>query len=102
MIQNNFKYREQFNRMYLRMQSAGIVKKAYELFMNKNSNNIKKKYDAKDHYHVELEGVLFEHVKLIFFGFSLVFPFVMIVLAIEIVVNWINIKMSSTNQPFIH
>ena len=98
MIQNNFKYREQFNIMYLRMQAAGIVKRCYKKYLNKN---LKKKYDAKDHYHVELEGVMFEHVRLIFFGFCMVFPLVLIVLAIEIVVNWINVKISSKNKPLI-
>ena len=82
MIQNDFKYREQFNVMYLRMQGAGIIKKAYEKLLN---NKLKKKYDAKDRYQVELEGVLFEHVKLICFGFAFIFPVVLIVLAIEII-----------------
>lgn len=90
MIQNDFKYREQFNVMYLRMQGAGIVKKAHDTFL---INNLKKKYDAKDHYQVELEGVLFEHVKLICFGFSLIFPLVLIVLVIEIVCNWNAMRM---------
>lgn len=105
MIQNDFKYREQFNVMYLRMQGAGIIKKAHDEFM---INKLKKKYDAKDHYQVELEGVLFEHVKFICFGFSLIFPIVLIVLAIEIIHNWIAmrmkiepiIKISCENQEF--
>lgn len=72
------------------MQGAGIIKKAHDKFL---INKLKKKYDSKDHYQVELEGVLFEHVKLICFGFSLIFPLVLIVLAIEIVCNWIAMRM---------
>lgn len=30
MIQNDFRYREQFNRMYIRMQTAGIVKRSHK------------------------------------------------------------------------
>lgn len=87
MIQNDFKYQEQFNIIYLRMQAAGIIKKAYDNYLNSDLN--RNKYNAKDHYHVELEGVLFEHVKLICLGFSMVIPLVLIVLLIEIVHNWI-------------
>ncbi|CAO1371312.1 unnamed protein product [Diamesa hyperborea] len=98
MIQNDFKYREHFNRMYLRMQTAGIVKRSHDRYKNKQ---LKKDYGAQEYYQVELEGVLFEHVKLIFLVYSLMFPLVLLVLAIEIVCSWKVSKISSKVEPII-
>ncbi|CAO1407685.1 unnamed protein product [Diamesa hyperborea] len=96
MIQNNFKYREHYNRMYIRMQTAGIVKRSHSRY---KTSKLKKNYDAHEHYQVELEGVLFEHVKLIFMVYSLMFPLVLMVLAIEIIWNWKYSKGSSKIEP---
>ena len=98
MIQHDFKYREHYNRMYIRMQTAGIVKRSHDRFRKKE---LKKNYDAQEYYQVELEGVLFEHVKLIFLVYSLMFPLVLMVLAIEILYNWKYSKMSSKVEPII-
>ena len=96
MVQNDFRFREKFNLIYLRMQSTGVVQRAHKRYMR---NTLKKNYEAREYYQVELEGVLFEHVKLIFLVYSLMFPLVMIVLAIEIIYNWtIN---SSNVEPIV-
>lgn len=80
LIQNGFKYCEEFNHMYLLMQTSGIVKRTHSDFKTKK---LKKNYEATEIYQVELERVLFEHVKLIVLGYFMIFPTVLIVLAIE-------------------
>ena len=95
MIQNGFKYREEFNRIYVRLQSTGIVHRANKKY---RTTILKHSYSAKENYKVELEGVLFEHVKLIFLIYSLIFPFVLIVLAIEILFKWITLRVATKIQ----
>ena len=99
MIQNDFKYREQLNRMYVLMQSSGIVQRAHSIFKTKK---LKKNYEAKEYYQVELEGVLFEHVKFILIGYFMVFPLVLIVLLFEIIQHRITLRKSSNiTEPII-
>ncbi|CAO1385876.1 unnamed protein product [Diamesa serratosioi] len=98
MLQNGFKYREEINRMYLRLQSSGIVQRANKKY---RTTKLEKNYKAKESYQVELEGVLFEHVKLIFLAYSLVFPLVLIVLALEILFKRLTLRMANKVEPTI-
>ena len=84
--------------MYLRLQSAGIVQRANKIY---RTTSLKKNYQAKERYQVELEGVLFDHVKLIFLVYSFVFPLVLIVLAIEILFHWITKRVAPKVEPMI-
>lgn len=81
MIQNGFNYREEFNRIYMRLQSTGIVQRANKKYRAKI---LKKNHNAKDNYQVEIEGVLFEHVQL---------------LAIEIIFKWNSMRVVTKIEP---
>ncbi|CAO1407693.1 unnamed protein product [Diamesa hyperborea] len=96
MIQNGFKYREQFNRMYVHLQSTGIVQRANKRY---RTTILKKNYKAKEDYQVELEGVLFEHVQLIFLVYSFIFPLVLIVMIIEILFHWRAMRKTARIEP---
>ena len=98
MIQNGFKYREEFNRMYLTLQSTGLVQRANNRY---RKTVLKKNYKAKEDYQVELEGVLFEHVQLIFLVYSFIFPLVLMVLAIEILYYFKSMKKTAIIEPMI-
>lgn len=92
MIQNDFKFREEFNRMYVLMQTSGIVQRAHSHYKKKE---LKKNYETKEYYQVELEGVLFEHVQLIILGYFMVFPIVLVILFIEIIHQKMSLKKST-------
>lgn len=71
LIRNDFQYRQAINRMYIQMQSAGVVKRVEQVQMR---GKLKKNYDSKREYKVHLEGVQFVQVRYIVIGFALIVP----------------------------
>ena len=80
------------------MQTSGIVQRAHSHYKKKE---LKKNYETEEYYQVELEGVLFEHVQLIIFGYFMVFPIVLVILFIEIIHQKMSLKKSSIKEPII-
>ena len=83
-VNRGFKYKEQINRFYLKMNEFGIIKRANTFFKRvKNPlQNFQDNY--RNRYNVIDEGVMFEHIKLIVYGYFLFLIIPMMVLILEI------------------
>ena len=90
MIRSDFKHRQVLNRMLIQMQSAGIVKRQ-EKFRTK----LKKNYEAKREFKVYSEGVQFEHVRYIVYGYSFAVLLALFVVVLENIYYRIKIRRGS-------
>ena len=89
-IRSNFKHRQVLNRMLIQMQSAGVVKRQ-EKFRTK----LKKNYEAKREFKVYSEGVQFEHVRYIVYGYSFAVLLAFLVVVLENIYYRIKINRRS-------
>lgn len=64
-IRSDFKSRKALNRILIQMQSTGVVQR-----LEKLEKKLKKNYDAEREYKVYSEGVQFDHVRYIVYGYS--------------------------------
>lgn len=86
-LRGDFKHRKVLNRMLILMQSTGIVKRQEKL-----SKNLLKNYEAKREFKVYSEGVQFEHVRYIVYGYSFAIFFAFLIVLLENVVYRIKIS----------
>lgn len=67
LIRNDFKHRETMNRVLIQMRSAGVIEREHQTYFR---SNLKKNYEAKREHKVHLEGVQFEQVRYIIYGYA--------------------------------
>ena len=95
-IRSDFKHREAINRMFIQMRSAGIIQRIYQ---NNRKNLLKKNYETKREYKVYSEGVQFDHVRYIVYGYSCAVLLALGILVCENIYYYIkNCKNRKQNQ----
>ncbi|CAO1423181.1 unnamed protein product [Diamesa serratosioi] len=92
-VNQGFKYKEQMNVAFLKLQEVGIVDRTVKRFgIKKNPlNNFQDPYSEK--YNVQDEGVMFDHVKYIVIIYFSFLPIPMAILLIEIFIHKYKARM---------
>lgn len=87
LVSNGFKYKEQVNRMYIKMRETGVIARINNRYgrIKSNINNFRNRYSEP--YNVVDEGVMFDHVKLIVVAYFMFMPIILIVLLIENIIH---------------
>lgn len=95
LISNGFKYKEHFNRMYIKMRETGIIARIHNRHgrIKSSINNFRNRYSKP--YNVADEGVMFEHVKYIVIAYFMFLPIPLIVLVIENIIHKFRLRKSN-------
>ena len=85
-ISNGFKSKEKLNQAYLRMREVGIIDRMSKKYGLKKDalRNFQDHYSDK--YKVHIEGVMFDHVKIIVIGYFMFLTIPLTTLLIEILI----------------
>ena len=87
LLSKGFKSKEHINHAYLKMREVGVVDRMSKKYGIKKNHQKNFQDHYSDKYKVHVEGVMFDHVKIIVIGYFMFLLIPLIILLIEIMIH---------------